>query len=162
MPRGRHTGGRCRPTYSFARSRSTNSGVDLPLATESAGGGEPLRSGAGSQQTPRWREMDSNPRSPMRGTTLFETAFVRPLRQFSFRDRDRLLRDRDRGLRQRVFRPVARLFGFSGMCPVRGDTGTFGRADLSDLTGTDGATIYSVPNRYEFVPLSRNRVTRKR
>ena len=29
---------------------------------------------SGSQPTHRWREMDSNPRSPVRGTTFFEPA----------------------------------------------------------------------------------------
>jgi hypothetical protein len=32
------------------------------------------RGGAGSHMTRRWREMDSNPRSPRKGQHFFETA----------------------------------------------------------------------------------------
>ena len=35
--------------------------------------------------TRRWRETDSNPRSPVRKTTLIETP-PRPIRQFRFRE----------------------------------------------------------------------------
>jgi hypothetical protein len=49
----------------------------------------------GSHQTPRWREGDSNPRSPVRGATLF-SKLPRPIRQFPFGEQNQFLRDRNR------------------------------------------------------------------
>ena len=59
--------------------------------------------------------------------------------------------------------PIAwQTVAWSRPASVRDDTGTFGRADLLDLTGTDGATTYSVPIWSKLVRLSRNGVARKR
>src|SRR5580693_8598411 len=44
----------------------------LPICDTSSSG-QTAMSTRGSHQTRRWREMDSNPRSPVRRTTLFET-----------------------------------------------------------------------------------------
>src|SRR5258708_5311646 len=41
----------------------------------------------GSLLTPRWREMDSNPRSPVRRTTLFETPLSQHARHRRLRKR---------------------------------------------------------------------------
>jgi hypothetical protein len=42
------------------------------MTVETAEGG--VMGKSGSHRTLRWRETDSNPRSPVRGTTFFETA----------------------------------------------------------------------------------------
>jgi hypothetical protein len=41
--------------------------------------------------TPRWREMDSNPRSPRKPDNGFADCLVQPLRFLHFRERDRVI-----------------------------------------------------------------------